>query len=538
MGRVFLGRSAGGRPVAVKIIRDDLASDPDFRVRFGREVAAAKRVGGLFTALVIDTDVDSPVPWLATAYVAGPSLADAVNEHGPLPPASVLSLAEALAEGLSAIHAAGLVHRDLKPSNVLLADDGPRVIDFGISRAAEASVLTRTGLAVGTPGFMSPEQAEGGEIGPASDVFSLGGVLVFAATGVAPFGTGSTAALLYRVVHSTPQLDAVAPPVRLIAERCLAKDPGQRPAPAELLAELGDVDFTTNWLPTGVLQGPAQDVPPNPMNTLSSPQRVPTERVEISPGTATMMTTALAHIQAGDDLCRRGRYASAETEYRLALVEDSELARAHAGLAIALSEMNRDAEAEPSAHEAVRLDPELGIAHAGLGGVLGGLKRYPEAETECRTAIRLDPACAWAYNYLAVISSRTERIPEAEAEYRKAIQLDPALWVAHHNIGLFLSTTKYSEAEAAFREAIRLNPSYAGTLVGLGGVLRATKRYPEAEEMYRAAIRLDPANAVAHNGLSIVFGQTQRYREEEAECREAIRLKPGDAVLHRSLFKI
>lgn len=205
MGRVFVGRSAGGRLVAVKVIRDELAGDPDFRVRFTREVAAAKSVSGLFTAPVVDADVDGPVPWLATAYVAGPSLAQAVRDHGALPLASVLALAAGLAEGLSAVHVAGLVHRDLKPSNVLLAEDGPRVIDFGISRAAEASTLTHTGLVVGSPGFMSPEQAEGRETGPPSDVFSLGALLVFAATGEGPFGTGSTAALstAWSIAHPT-----------------------------------------------------------------------------------------------------------------------------------------------------------------------------------------------------------------------------------------------------------------------------------------------------------------------------------------------
>src|SRR5216683_1330431 len=161
MGQVFLGLSAGGRPVAVKVIRAELAADQEFRVRFGREVAAARRVSGLFTALVVDADVSGPVPWLATAYVAGPSLAKAVADEGPLPVASVLTLAAGLVEGLEAIHAAGLVHRDLKPSNVLLADDGPRVIDFGISRVAEASMLTQSGTVMGSPGFMSPEQAEG-----------------------------------------------------------------------------------------------------------------------------------------------------------------------------------------------------------------------------------------------------------------------------------------------------------------------------------------------------------------------------------------
>jgi serine/threonine protein kinase/WD40 repeat protein len=277
MGRVFLGRSAGRRLVAVKVIRDDLATDPEFRLRFGREVTAAKQVGGLFTALVIDADVEGPMPWLATAYIAGPSLTDAVSEHGPLPPESLLSLAAGLAEGLSAIHAVGLVHRDLKPSNILLADDGPRVIDFGISRATEASVLTRTGMVVGSPGFMSPEQAEGDEVGPASDVFSLGAVLVFAATGTPPFGTGSTAALAYRVVHSRPRLDNVPPEVRFIAEWCLAKNPGERPTPADLLAELGDADLNPAWLPTKVLEGIAQHTPSEPVSTGSSPPPMLTE---------------------------------------------------------------------------------------------------------------------------------------------------------------------------------------------------------------------------------------------------------------------
>jgi len=252
MGMVFAARSAGGRLVAVKVIRAELAGDPEFRVRFAREVAAARSVSGLFTAPVVDADADGPVPWLATAYVAGPSLADAVRDHGPMPARSVLALAAGLAEGLHAIHAAGLIHRDLKPTNVLLAEDGPRVIDFGISRAAEATSLTRADLVIGSPGFMSPEQAEGGQVGLASDVFSLGAVLTFAATGQGPFGTGSTAALVYRVVHGSPGLGAVPPEVRPLIERCLVKDPGQRPTTAELLAELDGTDLAAGWLPAPI----------------------------------------------------------------------------------------------------------------------------------------------------------------------------------------------------------------------------------------------------------------------------------------------
>ncbi len=259
MGRVYLGLSPGGRAVAVKVIRADLAQDAEFRTRFRREVAVARTVSGLFTAPVIDADVDGPVPWLATAYVPGPSLADAVTEHGPLPTASVLALARGLAEALSAIHAAGVVHRDLKPANVLLAGDGPRVIDFGISRAVEASALTHTGLVMGSPGFMSPEQAEGREVGPPSDIFSLGAVLAFAATGQGPFGSGSTPALVYRVVHSAPALDLAPAEVRSLIDRCLAKDPAQRPTAAGLLG--GAAYPAEGWLPEPVTRAQAAAPP-------------------------------------------------------------------------------------------------------------------------------------------------------------------------------------------------------------------------------------------------------------------------------------
>ena len=238
MGRVYLGRSPGGRHVAIKAIRAELAESPDFRTRFAREVSAARRVSGIFTAPVVDADLDGPVPWLATSYVAGPSLATAVATGGPLSADSVLALAAGLAEGLSAIHAAGVVHRDLKPSNVIVADDGPRVLDFGISLSAEASALTQTGMVVGSPGFMSPEQADGRDVGPPSDIFSLGAVLAFAATGQGPFGTGSTAALVYRVVHSEPDTNLLPDEIRPLIERCLAKDPQHRPTAAQVLAEV------------------------------------------------------------------------------------------------------------------------------------------------------------------------------------------------------------------------------------------------------------------------------------------------------------
>jgi hypothetical protein len=270
MGRVFLGVSAAGRPVAVKIIHAGLAADPEFRGRFSVEVAAARKVSGLFTALVVDADVDAQVPWLATAYVSGPSLSEAVRERGPLAVAPLLALAAGLAKSLTAIHAAGVVHGDLKPSNVLLALDGPRVIDFGISQAAEAAPLARAGLVVGTPSFMSPEQAAGQAVGPRSDVFSLGTVLAFAATGRKPFGTGPAVAVLERVVGGAPDLDGVPAEVRPLIERCLVKDPAGRPAAAGLLAEVTAIQAMLDQQ-----AGPASAAVPDPGTAPPAPEAAP-----------------------------------------------------------------------------------------------------------------------------------------------------------------------------------------------------------------------------------------------------------------------
>jgi hypothetical protein len=252
MGEVYLGKSPGGRLVAIKLIRPDLAEERGFRSRFASEISAARNVSGIYTAAVVDADADAELPWMATVYVPGPSLTDAVEDNGPLPVDSVLALAAGLAEALQAIHRVGLVHRDLKPSNVLLATDGPRVIDFGISLALERSMMTATGMVMGSPGFMSPEQARGQrEVGAPTDVFSLGAVLAFAATGNGPFGTGPTPALLYRVVSEPPDLTGVPDRLSALIGQCLAKDPAERPTPTEILATLGDeVEVLTGeWLP-------------------------------------------------------------------------------------------------------------------------------------------------------------------------------------------------------------------------------------------------------------------------------------------------
>ena len=234
MGQVFLGFSPAGRPMAVKVVHPELARDQAFLNRFRQEVAAARKVSGAYTAPVVDAG-DGDLPWLATTLVVGPSLADAVEQQGPLPEISVWRLAAGLAEALAEVHSCGLVHRDLKPSNVLLAADGPRVIDFGISRALDGTRVTGTGMLVGTPAFMSPEQASGAPVGPASDVFSFGGVLTFAAIGSGPFGDGSPVAIIYRVVHDTPMLTGLPGALSDLVTRCLAKRPEDRATLAELM---------------------------------------------------------------------------------------------------------------------------------------------------------------------------------------------------------------------------------------------------------------------------------------------------------------
>jgi hypothetical protein len=245
MGRVYLGMSPAGRAVAIKVVHPDLASDAEFLRRFQQEVAAARAVSGIYTAPVVASGLDERPPWLATAFVPGPSLDQVVGENGPLPEPALWPLLAGLVEALQAIHACGVVHRDLKPPNVLLAADGPRVIDFGISRATDGTALTAAGEVFGTPGYMSPEQAEGKPAGPASDVFALGCVIGYAATGAGPFGTGTAAAVLYRVVHTEAMLDAVPPPLREIISGCLAKDPAARPAPAALATALAARDRGT-----------------------------------------------------------------------------------------------------------------------------------------------------------------------------------------------------------------------------------------------------------------------------------------------------
>ena len=261
MGHVYLARSDRGRTVAVKLVREDLAAQEEFRARFRQEVQAARRVGGHWTAPVLDADTEAQVPWVATGYVAGPSLQQVVGrDHGALPERSVRILAAGLAHALQDIHAAGIVHRDLKPSNVLVTIDGPRVIDFGIARALETQAgdgLTRTGSLVGSPGFMAPEQVRGDRITPACDVFCLGSVLAYAATGTLPFGAANSGvhALMFRIAQEEPDLSGVPEGIADLVRDCLRKDPATRPTLNRILDRTGAEDTVSGgrsrdpWLP-------------------------------------------------------------------------------------------------------------------------------------------------------------------------------------------------------------------------------------------------------------------------------------------------
>lgn len=242
MGVVHLARSTSGMKLAVKVVHAEFARDPEFRGRFRQEVGAARKVSGAFTASVVDADPEAERPWMATLFIPGPTLSDHVKRNGPMPPAQVRRLMAGLAEALRDIHRVGVVHRDLKPSNVLLAEDGPKVIDFGISRPKDSELRTETGKLIGTPPFMAPEQfRRPREVGPAADIFALGSVIVHAVTGRGPFDSDSPYVVAYQVVHDEPELAGVPEDLAPLIRRCLAKEPEDRPTPDELMRELRSV---------------------------------------------------------------------------------------------------------------------------------------------------------------------------------------------------------------------------------------------------------------------------------------------------------
>ncbi|MGN5379271.1 serine/threonine-protein kinase [Streptomyces lasalocidi] len=288
MGQVYLGRSPGGRLVAIKVIRDEITEHPEALARFRREVETARAVRSAYTANLIDASLDAAPYWLATEYVTGPTLAQAVAERGPLPAETCRSLFAALAEGLAAVHEQGVTHRDLKPQNVILSAQGPQLIDFGIARAADQTALTDAGFAPGTPGFTAPEVLMRNQVGPSADVFALGATLAHAATGRAPFGSGDPNGVNYRAVHEPVDLAGVEPELAALIEACAAKDPAARPGLAEVIARCGvrsalvEDPFYAGLAP---LAQPVPQTPPAPVRQPTTPPVAPPTGVHELPTT-------------------------------------------------------------------------------------------------------------------------------------------------------------------------------------------------------------------------------------------------------------
>jgi outer membrane protein assembly factor BamB len=402
MGRVYLARPVGGSTVAVKVVHAELAADPQFRERFRREVAAAKAVSGPWTAPVVGADPEGAIPWLATAYVLGPSLTDAVGSHGPLPPRSLRALGAGLAEALYVIHSAGLAHRDLKPSNVLLAADGPRVIDFGIARAADGDRMTTTGMVVGSPGYMSPEQASGQVAGPAGDVFCLAAVMVFAATGRGPFDGASTTGMLYQIVHGEPDLTGLPSDLVAILQPCFAKDPAARSVAAQIAsafasqgaaAILGD-----GWLPTGLAGAIARhaamvlqmDIPPQ-ATRLDGPTTWPGVAGP-APETAAMR----ASVPGADVTGRRKTPAPGRRRFLLGSAAAGVVAVAGGVVAFALSEQHgkHATGGGVPAHQVDTLKPTPSVTSTSPSPLPSGVAPDPKWSVPVSTAIDTYPVVA------------------------------------------------------------------------------------------------------------------------------------------------
>lgn len=454
MGRVFVGTSGSGRYAAVKILRDDVGvRDSDRVKRFKREIEAARNISGAFTAPLLGSGPDDDPPWLATE-LRGPTLAEVVRTLGPLSPAVTWRLAAGLAEVLQNVHDRGVIHRDLKPANILLDSEGVKVIDFGISRIP-GSTITHVGNIMGTYAFMSPEQARGGKVRPSSDVFSLGCVIAFVATGVSPFGEPQSAGMAVRSLQNGPDLDHIPDELLSLVRECLAPDPKDRPAPEDLVREAkAGLDrcqpvATPSYWPEPVaswilswrqdlLRSGSEDSdcpqtqPFDPVADDSvtgrrvPPGGSPTLRGDGPPGPRAARNPVAAERAADGDLLRaQRRYQAAADAYRDSLQLDGEDAEVNNDLGRVLYELNQLTEAETCFRRAISLAPGYAAALHNLCVVLHADERYAAAEETSRQLITAAPGDPAGYEDLGDSLYYGERYPDAVEAYRQASARDP-----------------------------------------------------------------------------------------------------------------